>query len=125
MMPPNEQIRVLVLSNVGKLPRRTVGAPGTHGAIVMGVQGTGVGTPNAAVVAAIKAGFVGLKHIPNGMIFTIGIWSMILASGTIFVWTLFVGNTTRELGAIPKLHIIIEPIQTCNGIYLDLQSFPV
>jgi hypothetical protein len=124
MTPAQVHIRVQVLSNVGKLPRRTVGAPGTHGAGVTGMHGTGVGTPRAAAVAAMNIGFEGLKHIPNGMMFTIGIWSMILASGTLLVITLFVGNTTRELGAIPKLHIIIAPIQTCNGIYFYLRSFP-
>ena len=41
---------------------------------------------------------------------------MMLASGTWFVITRFVGSTTRELGAIPKLHIIEAPMQTCKGI---------
>jgi len=45
---------------------------------------------------------------------------MMLASGISFVNTLFVGNTTNELGAIPKVHCIIAPMQTCNGIAILL-----
>lgn len=30
--------------------------------------------------------------------------------------TRFVGKTTNELGAIPKLDTIIAPMQTCKGI---------
>ena len=41
---------------------------------------------------------------------------MILASGTWFVWTLFTGRTTRELGATPKLHCSIAPMHTWKGI---------
>jgi hypothetical protein len=32
-------------------------------------------------VAAAMTGFDGVMHIPNGMMLTIGTWSMILASG--------------------------------------------
>lgn len=72
--PAQVHISVLMLSNEGELPSITGGetAPGTHGAGVTGMQGTGVGTPSAAEVAAINAGFDGLKHIPKGIIFTIG-----------------------------------------------------
>ena len=45
------------LSSVGKLSSRTVGAPGTHGAGVLGMQGIGVRTPRAAAVAAATIGF--------------------------------------------------------------------
>jgi len=41
---------------------------------------------------------------------------MMLASGTSLVNTMFVGRTTSELGAMPKLHIMVAPIQTCIGI---------
>src|ERR1700756_2685469 len=47
---------------------------------------------------------------------------MILASGTSSVMTRFVGSTTSELGAIPILHIIEAPIQTCIGIMHLLSS---
>ena len=30
--------------------------------------------------------------------------------------TRLMGKTTRELGAMPMVHIIIAPIQTCIGI---------
>jgi hypothetical protein len=79
------------------------------------MQGIGVSTPRAAAVAAATVGLAIDVHIPKGMILTIGIWSMIFASGTMLVITLLVGNTTSELGATPKLHCIIAPIQTCRG----------
>src|SRR5262245_46748779 len=41
---------------------------------------------------------------------------MIFASGTWPVNTIFGGSTTSELGAIPKLHCIIAPMQTCIAI---------
>jgi hypothetical protein len=72
--------------------------------------------PKAAAVAAATVGFAGDIHMPNGMIFTSGMWSMMFASGTLSVRTRFVGSTTSELGAIPMLHIMFAPIQTCIGI---------
>src|SRR5580692_2578514 len=80
--PPQMHINCDVLSSVGKFARRTVGAPGTHGAGVFGMHGIGVRTPKAAAVAAATSGFAGDMHMPNGMMFTIGTWSMMLASGT-------------------------------------------
>ena len=41
---------------------------------------------------------------------------MMLASGTSSVMTRLMGNTTRELGAIPIVHIMVAPMQTCIGI---------
>jgi hypothetical protein len=55
-------------------------------------------------------------HMPNGMMFTNGIWSMMFASGTSSVITRLVGRTTSELGAIPMVHIMEAPMQTCIGI---------
>jgi hypothetical protein len=46
------------------------------------------------------------------MMLVIGMWSMMLASGTSLVITLLVGSTTRELGATPIVHIIMAPIHT-------------
>ncbi len=80
------------------------------------MQGMGVSTPKAAAVAEATVGLASDMHIPNGMMFVIGMWSMMLASGTMLVITLLVGSTTSELGAMPKLHIIIAPIQTWFGI---------
>src|ERR1700723_2017766 len=114
--PAHMHISVEVLSSVGMSPSITVGAPGTHGATVMGMHGIGVSTPIAAAVAAATIGLAGDMHMPNGMMFTIGILSMMLASGISLVKTMFVGRTTSELGAIPMVHIIIAPMQTCIAI---------
>jgi hypothetical protein len=62
----------------------TVGAPVTQGAGVFGMHGIGVSAPIAADVAAATAGLAREVHIPNGMMFTIGTWSMIFASG---IWS--------------------------------------
>src|SRR6516164_1921039 len=70
--PAHKHISVHVLSRVGFPPRITVGAPGTHGDVVTGMQGMGVSTPKAAAVAAATDGFDGDMHMPNGMMFTIG-----------------------------------------------------
>src|SRR6202007_988585 len=95
------------LSSEGKLPSITVGAPATQGAGVAGMQGIGVSTPRAAAVADATTGLAIDVHMPKGMILVIGIWSMMFASGIMLVITLLVGNTTSELGAMPKLHCII------------------
>jgi len=79
--PAHVHISVEILSSAGAFPSITVGAPATHGAGVFGKHGIGVKTPNAAAVAAATVGFNRLVHIPNGIIFTIGMWSMIFASG--------------------------------------------
>jgi hypothetical protein len=90
---------------------RTVGEPGTHGAGITGMHGIGVNTPNAAAVADATVGFANDEHMPNGIMFTIGLLSMMLASG-VTVSVLFAGNTTSELGAAPKLHCNIAPMHT-------------
>jgi hypothetical protein len=95
---------------------RTVGAPGAQGAGITGTQGIGVNAPKAAAVAAATVGLAIDEHIPNGMMFTIGTLSMMFASG-VAVSTLFFGNTTSELGAAPKLHCNIAPMQTCIAIF--------
>lgn len=116
MTPAHMHMSVDVLSSVGMSASSTVGAPGTQGATVIGMHGIGVRTPMAAAVAAATIGFAGDMHTPNGMMFTIGILSMMLASGISLVKTMFVGRTTSELGAIPMVHIIIAPMQTCIAI---------
>ena len=72
MTPAHMHMFVEVLSSVGMLPSITVGAPGTQGDTVAGMQGIGVRTPMAAAVAAATIGFAGDMHMPNGIIFTIG-----------------------------------------------------
>src|ERR1700722_14051080 len=116
MTPPQIHMSCETLSREGKFPSNTVGAPVIQGAGVAGIHGIGVSTPRAAAVAAATVGFAGEVHMPKGMILVIGIWSMMFASGTMLVITLLVGSTTSELGANPKLHCIIAPIQTCRGM---------
>ena len=70
--PPQLQMHLETLSRAGILASSTVGAPGTHGALVAGKQGMGVRTPSAAAVAAATIGLAGELHTPNGMILTIG-----------------------------------------------------
>ena len=72
MTPAQVHINCDTLSKVGKFAKSTVGAPGTHGDIVIGMQGIGVSTPNAAAVAAATIGLAGDWHIPKGMMFSIG-----------------------------------------------------
>jgi len=72
MTPPQIQFNSETLSKAGKLPSRSVAAPGVHGEGVAGMQGMGVRTPSAADVAAATVGLDGDMHIPNGMIFVIG-----------------------------------------------------
>jgi len=95
---------------------KTVGAPVTQGLGVTGMQGIGVRTPIAADVAEATDGFASEAHIPKGMMFTMGWLSMIVASGWFPVVTLLTGSTTRLLGAKPKLHCSVAPLQTCCGM---------
>jgi len=108
-----------VESSAGKLPIRTVGAPGTHGAVVAGTQGTGVRTPAAAAVAVATAGLVGAEHMPKVGMFTSGLLSIIVAAG-VPVRVRLTGGTTSVDGAVPKLQIIDAPMQTC----IATSSFP-
>jgi len=109
--------------SAGMLATGTVGEPGAHGAGVTGIHGIGVNTPSAADVAAATVGFAIELHIAKGIMFTIGILSMIFAIG-IVVLTLFLGRTVKELGAAPKLHLIIAPLHTIKPIcYTSLYSF--
>jgi hypothetical protein len=110
--PPQRQFSVETLSRDGWFPRRTVTAPGTQGVIVTGMHGCGVRTPKAAAVAAATAGLAMLVHAPKGWIFTMGLWSMMVAAGWLFVITLLTGRTASWLGARPKLHVNIAQLQT-------------
>ena len=113
MTPAQLHIHLQVLSRAGMLPMMTVAAPGTHGEEVAGMQGMGVSTPSAADVAAATVGFASDMHIPNVGMFTMGLWSMMLAAGGPPHIVLLVGRTTSELGAAPKLHIKTAPATTC------------
>lgn len=103
---------MLELLSAGILAINTVGAPGAHGAAVAGMHGMGVSTPKAAAVAAATVGFAGLVHMANGRMFTIGLLSMMLAAAGPPAMTQLAGSTVSELGAVPKLHASIAPMQT-------------
>jgi hypothetical protein len=103
------------LFSAGCPPIRTVGLPGTHGAVVTGIHGIGVSTPSAAAVADATVGFARLEHIPKGMTFTKGLLSIIFAIG-IVVTTLFCGSTLNIAGAIPNEQASIAPPHTANAI---------
>ena len=57
MTPPHAHISFDDSFSAGMLPIRTVGAPGAHGAGIVGTHGIGVSTPSAAAVAAATVGF--------------------------------------------------------------------
>jgi len=78
--PAHMHISVEMLSNAGAFPNITVGAPAIHGAGVFGMHGIGVKLP-ARPWSRLQQSICRAEHIPNGIIFTIGTWSMIFASG--------------------------------------------
>jgi hypothetical protein len=70
--PPQLHRQVQLLCSAGLSFIRTLAAPGVHGVTVTGMQGCGVSTPLAAAVAEATWGFVGVVHMPNGVMFVIG-----------------------------------------------------
>lgn len=70
--PPHVHMSLEVLLSAGEPFIMTVGAPVTQGAVVTGMQGWGVSTPEAAAVAAATCGFVGVVHMPKGGTFAMG-----------------------------------------------------
>lgn len=114
--PAQLHISLELLLRAGMFATSTVEEPGAQGAAMTGMQGMGVNTPKAAAVADATDGFAIELHIAKGMIFTIGTLSMMLAMGVV-VLTLFFGRTVKELGAVPKLHLIIALLHTIRPIY--------
>ena len=115
--PAHRHWQVQVLSTAGMLPISKVGTPGTHG--VTGHRDAGLRREHATgggEVAAATCGLARLMHIANGMMLTIGLWSMMFAAGWLPDNTRLAGNTTRLDGAMPKLHISCAPLTTCSGI---------
>jgi hypothetical protein len=55
-------------------------------------------------------------HMMKGLIFAIGLLSMMVAAGLLLVLTLAVGKMLRVLGPVPKLHIMLAPEQTSWGM---------
>jgi hypothetical protein len=78
----------------------------------------GVNTPSAAAVAAATAGLAGHWHMPKGGMFMIGTWSMIFAAIMLLVITVL-GVGIRVLGAMPKVHFIIAPMQVCIAMVMS------
>lgn len=111
-----------LLFRAGILANRTVADPGTHGAVVTGMQGIGVSTPKAAAVAEATAGLDGELHMPKGGMLRIGLLSMILAIGIVVV-TRFAGKTLNVLGAAPKLHLSMAPPHTILPIIVTLSLY--
>jgi hypothetical protein len=122
--PPHIQLRVQTLVKAGILPIITVAEPGVQGATVLGMQGCGVNTPNAAAVAAATCGFAGEMHMTKGMTLTIGLLSMMLAAGTLLAFTRFAGKITNEDGPVPNEQVAIAPVTTCWGInFLQITNY--
>ena len=94
----------------------TVGEPGVQGATVLGMQGWGVRTPNAADVAAATWGLANEVHMMKGLMLAIGLLSIMVAAGLLLVFTRAAGSTFNVLGPVPKLHIIVAPEQTSCAI---------
>jgi hypothetical protein len=92
-----------------------VGVVGIHGDATAGIHaiGVNVNTPNAAAVAAaVAAATAGLEtvvHIPNDKIFSIGMKSIMVATGSPDASTGILGMTCRLDGFVPKLHWQIAP----------------
>ena len=109
--PPQAHIHFALLIKAGIFITFTCPG-GAHGAVMTGMQGMGVSTPNAAAVAEATVGLAIDWHMPKGMMFVIGAMSMMFAisifphfgrSGTV---------TISDDGAIPKLHCSIAPMHT-------------
>ena len=121
--PPHMHMSFELLLRAGILPSTTVGAPGTQGAMVMGMQGIGTKTPNAAAVAAATMGLAIDWHMPNGMTLAMGLLSMMFAAGGPPAITMLIGITISEPGATPKVHCVIAPVHTCCPIVLAPHQF--
>jgi hypothetical protein len=114
MMPPSAHVNLHVLSSTGMFAIITLGTPGTHGAGVTGVHGTGVGTPSAAEVAAMKAGLLGEQHIGNGTMFVNGMLSMMTPSTSELLSTgRGVGMKTEGAPPSEKMQFVTAVATTC------------
>jgi hypothetical protein len=113
IMPAQAHMHMEVLLSAGMPPIITCGEPGTQGDAVTGTHGMGVNTPSLAAVAAATVGLVMVLHMPKGMMFTMGLWSMMVAVGMPEHRGLSgVGSTVRLLGIVPKEHVSIAPETT-------------
>ena len=76
------------------------------------MHGIGVSTPSAAAVAAATVGLAMLLHIPNGIMFTNGLLSIIFAIGRPLTSVRLIGITISVEGATPNEHCNNAPEQT-------------
>ena len=53
--------------------------PGDHGAMMLGMQGMGVSTPAAAAVADATWGLAKERHMPKGLMLSMGAKSIVFA----------------------------------------------
>ena len=109
MTPPQVHMHLDALLSAGMLAISTVGEPGAHGAGTTGTHGIGVNTPIAADVAEATVGLAMLEHMPNGMMFTMGLLSMMLAAGGPPHIVRLAGKTESADGATPNVHCSIAP----------------
>lgn len=101
--------------SAGTPPISVVVAPGVQGATGVGVQAPGVSTPSAAEVWLAVIGFARLLQSPNGVMFTKGLKSTMVAAGFDSTSTRLSGNTTRLPGMIPNEQVSGAPVVTGNG----------
>ena len=118
MEPAHMHIHLLLLVSMGFPPAVMVGAPGTQGAVVAGIQGMGVSTPKAAEVAAATVGLAGDLHTPKEGMLLIGAKSMVVAAGLLSTMTIWPGRTVRGAGAAPIVHWSKAPVVTKSAIAL-------
>jgi hypothetical protein len=109
MTPPHEHMHLESVVAIGMLASRTRDAE-IHGVPVTGMQGIGVRTPSAAAVADATVGFAIELHMPNGTMFTMGLESMMFATGRFEPRTRFTGRTLSTEGARPNVHRVTLPV---------------
>ena len=114
------------LASTAAVQRRHVLNQGARSArdlrCVTGMQGCGVSTPRAAVVAAATCGLLRVVHMPKGRIFFIGTESWMLAAGKFDPLTIFSGVTISVDGATPNVQAHIAPLTTSGGILVPAKS---
>jgi hypothetical protein len=123
--PAHKQLQVQALSSAGRPPIVTAGDPGTQGEAVAGMQGCGVKTPKAADVAAMTCGLLGLLHRPNGLIFTKGAKSMIVAAPALVPLAGLAGGAAKIDGAAPKLQVRMAPSTTRTAMRGTSKQSPI
>ena len=110
--PAHKQLQVQALSRAGRPLIVTAGDPGTQGDAVAGRQGCGVKTPNAADVAAMTCGLLGLLQMPNGLMLAKGAKSMIVAAPALAPPAGLAGDAVKLDGVEPKLQLNTAPSTT-------------